>query len=96
MTLDNDEYNNYLSQSDLKAMKAVGNDHHPHIVHYYGALIDLNDGQVIICMEVLRTSIDKFYPILHSRFKPTSIQLDLFIRRLANHVCLFYSISLLN
>jgi len=86
MTLDNDEYNNYLSQSDLKAMRAVGKDHHPHIVHYYGALIDFKDGQLIICMEVLRTSIDKFYPILHLNFKPTSIELDLFIRRLGKHV----------
>jgi hypothetical protein len=86
MTLENHGNNNYSSQSDLKAMRAVGNDRHPHIVHFYGALIDFQDGQLVICMEVLETSMDKFYPILHSRFQPTSILLDLFIRRLAKHV----------
>jgi hypothetical protein len=89
MTLEDDGSNNYSSQSDLKAMRAVGNDRHPHIVHFYGALIDLIDGQLIICMEVLQTSMDKFYPILHKRFQPKPILLDLIIRRLGKHVCLF-------
>jgi len=88
MTLVDHGGNNYSSQSDLKAMRAVGNDHHPHIVHYYGALVDLTDGQLIICMEVLQTSMDKFYPILHSRFPPTPTLLDLLIRRLGKHIVL--------
>jgi site-specific DNA-adenine methylase len=87
MTLENHGNNNYSSQSDLKAMRAVGNDRHPHIVHFYAALIDSVDGQLVICMEVLQTSMDKFYSILHSRFKPSTTQLDLLIRRLAKHVC---------
>ncbi|CAF4009131.1 unnamed protein product, partial [Rotaria sp. Silwood1] len=73
MTLEDHGNNNYTSQSDLKAMKAVGNDRHPHIVHFYAALIDLTDGQIIICMEPLETSMDKFYPIIHSHFKPNNI-----------------------
>ncbi|CAF4063765.1 unnamed protein product [Adineta steineri] len=86
LTLEHDGYQNYSSQSDLKAMRTVGNDRHPHIVCYYGALID--DGQLIICMEPLETSMDKFYPILHSQFHPTSSLLDKFIRRLAKHIVL--------
>ncbi|CAF1539208.1 unnamed protein product [Rotaria sordida] len=88
MTLENHGNNNYSSQSDLKAMRAVGNDHHPHIVDFYAALIDLTDGQLVICMESLETSMDKFYPILHLQFHPTSFLLDLFIRRLAKHIVL--------
>jgi hypothetical protein len=90
MTLEDHGQNNYSSQSDLKAMRTVGNDHHPHIVLFYGALIDYQDNQLIICMEALQTSLDKFYPILHSRFHPTSILLDLILRRLAKHVRLFF------
>ncbi|CAF1059778.1 unnamed protein product [Rotaria sp. Silwood1] len=88
MTLEDHGNNNYTSQSDLKAMRAVGNDRHPHIVHFYAALIDLTDGQIIICMEPLETSMDKFYPIIHSHFKPNNILLDLFITRLAKHIVL--------
>lgn len=92
MTLEDDgsNSNSYSSQSDLKAMRVVGNDHHPHIVHFYGALIDFQDGQLVICMEVLQTSMEKFYPILHTRFPPTPSLLDLIIRRLAKHARLFY------
>jgi hypothetical protein len=86
MTLEEHGHYNYSSQSDLTAMRAAGNDKHPHIVHFYGALIDSQDGQLIICMEVLQTSMDKFYPILHSRFQPTNILLDQIIRRLSKHV----------
>ncbi|CAF3376346.1 unnamed protein product, partial [Rotaria sp. Silwood2] len=48
MTLEDHGNNNYSSESDLKAMRAVGNDRHPHIVNFYAALIDLTDGQLII------------------------------------------------
>jgi hypothetical protein len=86
MTLEDHGQNNYSSESDLKAMRTVGNDHHPHIVLFYGALIDYQENQLIICMEALQTSLDKFYPILHSRFHPTPILLDFIIRRIAKHV----------
>lgn len=32
----------------------------PYTVHFYGALF--RDGDVWICMEVMETSLDKFYP----------------------------------
>ena len=34
----------------------------PYTVHFYGALF--REGDVWICMEVMDTSIDKFYPIV--------------------------------
>ncbi|CAM4825585.1 unnamed protein product [Rotaria magnacalcarata] len=71
MALENHGNNSYSSESSLKAMRTVGNDRHPYIVHFYAARIDLIEGQSIICMEVL----DRFYPILHSCFKPTNIVL---------------------
>lgn len=77
---------NYSSESDLKALKAVGNDRYPHIVHFYGALIDLTEKQLIICMEAVTTSLDKFYPIVHSKIQPNSILLNSIVRRLAKHV----------
>ena len=67
-------------------MKAVGNDRYPHIVHFYGALIDLTEKQLIICMEAVTTSLDKFYPIVHSKIQPNSILLNSLVRRLAKHV----------
>ena len=86
MTLEDHGQNNYSSESDLKAMRAVGNDRHPYIVHFYGALIDYQENQLIICMEALQTSLDKFYPILHSRFHPEIYLLDFIVRRIAKHV----------
>ena len=89
MMLTTTEKNSYSSQSDLKAMRAVGNDRHPHIVHFYAPLIDLSEHELVICMEVLETSMDKFYPILHSLYPSIPNLLDLFVRRLTKHVCLF-------
>ncbi|CAF2669529.1 unnamed protein product [Rotaria sp. Silwood2] len=88
MTLEDHGNNNYSSESDLKAMRAVGNDLHPHIVHFYAALIDFIDGQLVICMEALEASMDKFYAILHSCVQPQPILLDTLIRRLAKHIVL--------
>ena len=92
MTLEDHGQNNYSSQSDLKAMRVVGNDRYPHIVHFYGVFINNIDGQLIICMEALQTSLDKFYPILHSKFNPTPILLDLILNRLAKHVTFSFDI----
>ncbi|CAF4126196.1 unnamed protein product [Rotaria sp. Silwood2] len=88
MTLEDHGNNNYSSESDLKAMSALGNDLHPHIVHFYAALIDFIDGQLVICMEALEASMDKFYAILHSCVQPQPILLDTLIRRLAKHIVL--------
>ncbi|CAF4216255.1 unnamed protein product, partial [Rotaria sordida] len=88
MTLEILGNNDYSSQCDLRAMRDVGNDRHPHIVNFYAALIDLINGELVICMEALETSMDKFYSTLHSRIQPSSNLLDLFIRRLAKHIVL--------
>ncbi|CAF3988029.1 unnamed protein product [Rotaria sp. Silwood2] len=88
MTLEDHGNNNYSSESDLKAMGAVGNDLHSHIGHFYAALMDFIDGQLVICMEALEASMDKFYAILHSCVQPQSILLDILIRRLAKHIVL--------
>lgn len=93
MTLEKLGNNDYSSQSDLKAMRTVGNERHPHVVHFYAALIDLIDGQLVICMEALETSMDKFYPILHTRFPPTPLLMDSLIRRLSKHVRLTFTLS---
>ena len=39
----------------------------PYTVHFYGALF--RDGDVWICMEVMETSLDKFYPLVFSQGK---------------------------
>ena len=39
----------------------------PYTVHFYGALF--RDGDVWICMEVMETSLDKFYPKVFSQGK---------------------------
>ena len=75
-----------MIDTDLRTMRRIGNDHHPHIVHFYGALIDSHDEQLLICMEPMETSLERFYPILHSHFQFSSTQIDLFLRRLAKHV----------
>ena len=75
-----------MIDTDLRTMRRIGNDHHPHIVHFYGALIDSHDAQLLICMEPMETSLERFYPILHSHFQFSSTQIDLFLRRLAKHV----------
>lgn len=73
-------------------MKLVGKDNNSYIVKYYGALID--DGQLILLMEYLPTSLDLFYPILHQKFLPTQFQLNRFIQRLTKHVSFsFFSSS---
>ncbi|CAF1137151.1 unnamed protein product [Adineta ricciae] len=84
INLEYDGYEYFTSQSDLKAMKLVGKDDNSYIVKYYGALID--DGQLILLMEYLPTSLDLFYPILHHKFPPTQFQLNQFIKRLTKHI----------
>lgn len=37
----------------------------PYTVHFFGALF--RDGDVWICMEVMETSLDKFYPKVFSK-----------------------------
>ena len=39
----------------------------PYTVHFYGALF--RDGDVWICMEVMLTSLDKFYPKVYANNK---------------------------
>jgi hypothetical protein len=86
LTLQRDGPHTYSSHSDLKSMRVVGNARRSHIVDFYGALID--NGELIICMEALQTSVHQFYPLLQTRVQPTPVLLDKFIRRLAQHVCL--------
>ncbi|UJR34849.1 hypothetical protein I4U23_027630 [Adineta vaga] len=86
ITLEYDGYQYFTSQSDLKAMKLVGNDNNSYIVKYYGALID--EGQLIVLMEYLPTSLDLFYKYLHEIYQPKQNQLNQFIKRLTKHILL--------
>ena len=60
-TVDSREQKCLLMEMDV-AMRSADC---PYTVHFYGALF--RDGDVWICMEVMETSLDKFYPMVFNQ-----------------------------
>ncbi|CAF0919823.1 unnamed protein product [Didymodactylos carnosus] len=78
-----DSNNDFTADTDLKTIRAVGSQDHPYIIKFYAALVDTRDSQLVICMEAMNASLDRFYRAMHiaKRFE----QLDALLRRVSNN-----------
>ncbi|CAF1251336.1 unnamed protein product, partial [Didymodactylos carnosus] len=82
MLLHSDHENRLITMNDLKTMEDVKSDNQPYVVKFYGALMN-NERELCICMEVMDTSMDKFYPTMHLINKLDL--LDQILRRLVHN-----------
>ncbi|CAF1135774.1 unnamed protein product [Rotaria sordida] len=53
-----------------------------YLINYYGAMIDTDRSELCICMELMDTTIKKFYETMHSRKDIVLSNLDRFLSRL--------------
>ncbi|CAF0996017.1 unnamed protein product [Adineta steineri] len=69
-------------------MEMIGSGNAPYIVGYYCSMIDLNTRELCICMELMDTSIAKFYQAMHRFFLPelSPKKLNRFVQRCAYNV----------
>ncbi|CAF0958703.1 unnamed protein product [Didymodactylos carnosus] len=65
--------------TDLTTIERVGTKLHPYIVKYFGSIIDKVEGDLLIFMELMDTSMDRFYRTVHER--QDLDLLDLILRR---------------
>ncbi|CAF1426086.1 unnamed protein product, partial [Didymodactylos carnosus] len=75
--------------TDLTTIERVGTKSYPYIIKYYGSIIDKVDSDLLIFMELMDTSMDKFYRTMHER--QNLDLLDLILQRL-----IFSIVSALN
>ncbi|CAF1143406.1 unnamed protein product [Adineta steineri] len=71
---------------ELSTMEMIGTGNTPYIVDYYCSMIDLNTSELCICLELMDTSVAKFYEAMHSLIKLPSKKLDRFVQCCAHNV----------
>ncbi|CAF1484124.1 unnamed protein product [Adineta steineri] len=67
-------------------MEMIGSGNTPYIVDYYCSVIDVNKRELCICMELMDTSIEKFYQAMHRLHELSPEKLELFVQRCAYNV----------
>ncbi|CAF1453379.1 unnamed protein product [Adineta ricciae] len=74
------------ANNEWEILKTIGPDKNPHIIEYYGAMINSSINYMCIWMELMDTSVKNFYVTMHSLGEPPRAQLEFFIRRVAHHI----------
>ncbi|CAF1325889.1 unnamed protein product [Adineta steineri] len=67
-------------------MEMIGSGKTPYIVGYFGPMIDTKTSELCICMELMDTSIAKFYQAMHRLPELSSDKIDRFVQRFAHNV----------
>ncbi|CAF1338225.1 unnamed protein product, partial [Adineta steineri] len=72
---------------ELSTMEMIGSGSTPYIVDYYCSMIDVKTSELCICMELMDTSIAKFYQAMHRFFLPelSPEKLNRFVQRFAHN-----------
>ncbi|CAF1127722.1 unnamed protein product [Rotaria sordida] len=76
--------NDYTANTDLRTMRAVGSGVNSHVTKFYAPIIDRSSCQLLICMELCETSMDRFCTTMHVMDKTE--HLDLLLKRMINHI----------
>ncbi|CAF2698604.1 unnamed protein product [Rotaria sp. Silwood2] len=76
--------NDYTANTDLITMRTVGSGLNPYVTKFYAPIIDREVCQLLICMELCETSMDKFCTTMHAMDKTQ--HLDLLLKRMINHI----------
>ncbi|CAF1481883.1 unnamed protein product [Adineta ricciae] len=74
------------ANNEWEILRSIGPDKNPHIIEYYGAMINSSINYMCIWMELMDTSVKNFYVTMHSLGEPPPAQLEFFIRRVAHHI----------
>ncbi|CAF1214633.1 unnamed protein product [Rotaria sordida] len=86
ITLSTKEERASARRTELKMMQELGSCKCPYIIDYYGAMIDTYHSELCICMELMDTTVKKFYETMHLLGDILSSSLDRFLCRLIHNI----------
>ncbi|CAF0884213.1 unnamed protein product [Rotaria sordida] len=66
IALETQEERRASTYTDLTTIQNVGSQNYPYIISYYGAVIDKEASELLICVELMDASMDRFYQTMHS------------------------------
>ncbi|CAF1261135.1 unnamed protein product [Adineta ricciae] len=72
--------------TDLTTIQNVGSKNYPYIISYYGAVIDKEAGELLICVELMDASMERFYQTMHALSNITYKDLDHVLCRLTHNI----------
>lgn len=86
LVLETQEERRASTYTDLTTIKTVGSHNYPYIISYYGAVIDRETSELLICVELMDASMDRFYQTMHSSNKTNFEDLDRVLCRLTHNI----------
>ncbi|CAF4954048.1 unnamed protein product [Rotaria sp. Silwood1] len=72
--------------TELKMMQEFGSGICPYIIDYYGAMIDTEYSELCICMELMDTTIKKFYENMHQMRDIVANDIERFLCRVIHNI----------
>ncbi|CAF1325929.1 unnamed protein product [Adineta steineri] len=81
-----DENSRLSTYAELSTMEMISSGKTPYIIDYYCSMIDLNTRELCICMELMDTSVKKFYQAMHRLPELSPDKIDRFVQRCAYNV----------
>lgn len=86
LVLETQEERRASTYTDLTTIKNVGSQNYPYIISYYGSVIDRETSELLICVELMDASLDRFYQTMHSTNKTNYEDLDRVLCRLTHNI----------
>ncbi|UJR30330.1 hypothetical protein I4U23_017867 [Adineta vaga] len=72
--------------TDLTTIQNVGSKNYPYIISYYGAMIDKEASELLICVELMDASMERFCQAMHALSNITYTDLDHVLCRLTHNI----------
>ncbi|CAF2472814.1 unnamed protein product [Rotaria sp. Silwood2] len=86
IALETQEERRASTYTDLTTIQNVGSQNYPYIISYYGAVIDKEASELLICVELMDASMDRFYQTMHSLNNVSYTDLDHVLCRLTHNI----------
>jgi len=86
IVLESKEDRRASTYTDLTTIQKVGSDNYPYIISYYGAVIDRSANELLICVELMDASMDRFYQRMHAIDNLTENELNSVLCRLTHNI----------
>ncbi|CAF1068325.1 unnamed protein product [Adineta steineri] len=86
IALETKEERQASTYTDLTTIQKVGSHNYPYIISYYGAVIDRESSELVICVELMDASLDRFYQTMHSFDNVTYTEFDHVLCRLTHNI----------
>ncbi|CAF3216195.1 unnamed protein product [Rotaria socialis] len=85
IALETQEERRASTYTDLTTIQNVGSHNYPYIISYYGAVIDKESSELLICVELMNASMERFYQAMHAHnVSPTDF--DQILCRLTHNI----------